>query len=199
MPTQRARRLRKARIAEHIKEIIKILGYNIKDVNLRGTPKRVASIFMEELDLETLRSRKILKKLYSTTPTLYKSMVILRGHKTQTRCPHHLERVNLNISVGYIPDKKLLGLSKLARIANYYSSGLMLQEEIAESIASGLYDALEPKGVAVTILAEHDCIRCRGVRSQNSDVVTSEVRGVFLEDPATREEFLRLVGGKNER
>lgn len=189
MPTSKAKRKRQSQIAEHVKDILKVLGYDLRNKHLAKTPNRVARIFMQELDTKTLR-RQPLKKLLSTTPSKYKSMVIFRNHKTQTRCPHHLERVSLVISIGYIPNGKLLGLSKLARIANYFSEGLMLQEEIAECIADGIQGAVKPKGVGVAIHAEHGCVQCRGVKSKDSDVITSEMRGVFLDDPSTKHEFL---------
>lgn len=192
MPSSRERRKRQGKVADHVKSILKILGYDLRNKHLSKTPSRVARIYMQELDLATLRKQP-LKKLLSTTPSKYKSMIILRNHKTQTRCPHHLERVNLVISIGYIPNGKLLGLSKLARIANYYSEGLMLQEEIAEMIAEGIQGAVKPKGVGVAITAEHGCIQCRGVKSKDSDVVTSEMRGIFLDDPSTKQEFLDYI------
>lgn len=176
-----------------MKEILKVLGYSITNEHLRETPKRVARIFYEELDTTRVKSKKVLKKLYSVTKTSYDSMIVFRNHKTQTRCPHHLERVELDISIGYIPNKKLIGLSKLGRIADYFSQGLMLQEEIAESIANGLQQALEPKGVGVCIKAEHGCIKCRGLESKDSDVVTSVMRGIFLDDLSTRTEFLQYL------
>jgi len=184
---------KKSLIASHVKEIMKILGYNLNNEHLRKTPARFARIFFDELDTSKIRNKKTLKKLYSITKTEYNSMVVFRHHKTQTRCPHHLERVELDISVGYIPNGRLIGLSKLGRIADYFSQGLMLQEEIAEMIANGIQNALKPKGVGVCIKAEHGCIKCRGLESKDSDVITSEMRGVFLEDLGTRTEFLQCL------
>lgn len=192
MPSTKVKKKR-SQIAFHMKEVLKILGYNINNEHLRKTPMRIAKIFVDELDTNKSRNKTTLKKLYSTTRTDYNSMVVFRNHKTQTRCPHHLERVELNISIGYIPNGKLIGLSKLGRIADYFSQGLMLQEEIAEAIANGLHEALKPKGVGVAIKAEHGCIKCRGLESKDSDVVTSVMRGVFLDDLSTRTEFLQYL------
>ena len=128
-------------------------------------------------------------------------MIVLTNHRAFTRCPHHLERVILDVNIGYIPDGKLLGLSKLARIADYFSRGLMLQEEIADGIAIGLMDALKPKGVAVYLEGVHMCMQSRGVET-NGKVTTSKMLGIFLEDSykglAAREEFLAIIrrGGK---
>jgi GTP cyclohydrolase I len=143
---------------------------------------------------------KKVKKLFATFPSEYESLIILKNHKTYTRCPHHLERVILEIDVGYIPDGRLIGLSKLARISDYFSKGLMLQEEIADGIANGLMNALKPKGVAVFIEGLHMCMQARGVET-NGSVVTSKFLGLFLEDShkglAARTEFLTLI--KKER
>jgi GTP cyclohydrolase I len=190
-PKQKKQRIKKSKIKKAILEILQALGYNINNQHLRKTPDRVSNIFLDELDLETISSHKTLKKLLSTTATKFTSMVVLRHHKTQTRCPHHLERVQLDVSIGYIPNGRLIGLSKLARIADYFSKGLMLQEEVAESIATGLIGALQAQGVGVCIIAEHGCMRCRGVKT-SGDVLISEMRGVF-EEPSVKEEFLSYV------
>lgn len=137
------------------------------------------------------------KKLFSTFPSTHTSMVTLIGHKTFSRCPHHLERVEMEVSVAYIPEGRLLGISKLARIADYYSAGLMLQEEIAEGIAAGLMGALKPKGVAVHIVARHMCMISRGVKATHASIATSCMKGIFLGDGvmnlSAKEEFLQTV------
>jgi GTP cyclohydrolase IA len=197
MPRSKDFKKKRSKIIKAVQEILQALGYNINDQNLRKTPARVAKIFLEELDTEINRSEKILKKLYSITKTDFTSMIVLRNHKTQTRCPHHLERVQMRVSIGYIPNGKLMGLSKLARIADYYCKGLMLQEEVAESIAKGLIDALGAKGVGVYVQAEHGCMKCRGVKT-SGDVITTELRGIFQE-PSVKQEFLDYIikGGLN--
>lgn len=185
------KRNKRTKVKKAITEILQALGYNINNQHLRKTPDRVAKIFLDELDLEAIRSNKTLRKLLSTTSTRFTSMIVLRHHKCQTRCPHHLERVQMDVSIGYIPNGRLIGLSKLARIADYYSKGLMLQEEVAECIATGLIGALEAQGVGVQVVAEHGCMRCRGVKTVG-DVVVSEMRGIF-EEPSVKEEFLSYV------
>jgi len=99
----------------------------------------------------------------------------------------------LDISIGYVPNGRLLGLSKLARIADYMSTGFMLQEEIGDNIAEGLMNALQPKGVAVYIRGRHTCMRARGVKSTHSTTITSRMSGVFLDNVGAREEFLSMV------
>jgi GTP cyclohydrolase I len=94
----------------------------------------------------------------------------------------------MSVSIGYIPRERLMGLSKLARVADYYCKGLMLQEEVAESIAKGLMASLEAQGVGVKVVAEHGCMKCRGVKT-SGDVIVAEMRGVF-EEPSVKQEFL---------
>lgn len=175
-----------------IRQLLSTFGYDLQDPDLRDTPKRVARLLQEEF-----AKGAIPKKLFRTFPSEHNQMITLIGHRTFTRCPHHLERVELVISIAYIPEGKLLGLSKLARIADYFSRGLMLQEEITEGIAEGLEKALRPKGVAVTVLGQHMCMRARGIESESSKVLTTSLKGLFFEDIKAREEFfhnLRLGG-----
>ena len=192
MPRNKSQSIKKSKLIKSVQDILQALGYNINNQHLRKTPARVAKIFLEELDTDLNRNPKVLKKLFSITNTEFTSMIVLRHHKTLTRCPHHLERVNLDISIGYIPEGKLLGLSKLARIADYYSKGLLLQEEVAEGIATGIQDALNPLGVGVYVQAEHGCMKCRGVKT-SGDVVVAEMRGIFEENDSVKAEFLNYI------
>lgn len=191
MPRNKTQAEKKTRIIKAVTEILQSLGYNINNQHLRKTPARVANIFLEELDIDTIHSKKELQKLLSTTKEPYDSCITLRHHKTQTRCPHHLERVQLDISIAYIPNGRLLGLSKLCRIADFYSKGLMLQEEVAAGIAQGIMEAINPQGVGVCVIAEHGCMKCRGVKT-TGDVVVTELRGVYME-PSVKQEFLDYI------
>lgn len=179
------RKLRKVESA--VKKFLEALSYDLSDPDLKDTPRRVATLWLKETAVEAD------PKLFQTFPSDYASMVVLKNHRTFTRCPHHLEKVILDISIGYIPDGKLIGLSKLGRIADYFSKGLMLQEEIAELIVKGLQDALQPKGVAVYIKGQHMCMTSRGIKSYNSHVITTRLTGVFLEDLKAREEFMWTI------
>lgn len=171
------------KVVKQVKELLLALGYDLTHPDLRATPKRVAKALIQE-------GAPDIKKLFQVFPSKHTSMVVVKNHETWTRCPHHMERVRLTVSIAYIPDGRLLGLSKLARIADYYSSGLMLQEEIADNIVEGLMEALKPKGIACFIRGFHMCMRARGIKSSNVEVLTSTVRGIFQEDPKAREEFL---------
>jgi len=189
MPTPKWKRDKIRELAHHFREILKILDYSLKDRNLKDTPKRVAKSWFEELYRQPPK-----KELFAVFPEQHDQMIVLLHHEAWTRCPHHLERVRLNVSIGYIPERYVLGVSKLARIANFYAQGLTLQESYAEALAEGIYNALNPRGVGVYVEGIHHCMCARGVKTKGK-VITTSLRGVFFEDIRTREEFLKYVKG----
>jgi GTP cyclohydrolase I len=126
-------------------------------------------------------------------PSTYENMVVLRGHRVVALCPHHLLPVELRAYVAYIPTRRVLGLSKLARAVEQHLTVPVLQEELGDRVADSLDQALTPKGVAVVLAGQHGCMQHRGVRTA-ADVVTSAVRGIFLTNPSVRDEFFRLIG-----
>lgn len=179
-------------IEDSLTTLLGALGLNLSNPNLEDTPKRVAS--------------QLLKEVYPTEPeiktfpSMYKSMIVCLNHITFSRCPHHLERVKLLAHIGYLPDKDIIGLSKIPRIVDFCASGLKLQEDITVDIADYLMKVLKPKGCGVMLYAQHNCIQARGVESDTSIVVTSALRGAFLNELDVKEEFIQIVnkGGRNE-
>lgn len=176
------------KIKQHLSECLKLLEYDLRDPNIKDTPARVARIWVEELHAHQLAT----KKLFTVFEENYNQMVVMIGHKTWTRCPHHLERVQLEVSIGYLPNGRVLGLSKLARIADYYALGLVMQERYVENVAEGLMSALHPKGVGVHVEGRHLCMQARGVET-SANVVATALRGMFIERPETQREFLQYV------
>jgi len=175
-------------VKKKLGECLKLLGYDLRDPNIKDTPARVAKIWMEELHTH----KPATKKLFSVFEEEYDQMLVMVGHKTWTRCPHHLERVLMEVSIGYLPNGKVIGLSKLARIADYFASGMVLQERYVENVAQGLMEALQPKGVGVHVEGRHLCMQARGVET-SANVVATALRGMFMERPETQREFLTYV------
>lgn len=173
------------KIERGVKLILEGMGCDLNDPNFKGTPARVARLYNEILTPK--------RNSMTTFPSKFDSMVVLRGHQVIALCPHHLMPVELRAYVAYIPNKQVLGLSKLARVVEQHLTRPIMQEELCDNVADTLNGTLDPKGVACVLAGEHGCMRHRGVKT-DGDVVTSSMRGVFLTNPAAREEFLRLIG-----
>ena len=126
----------------------------------------------------------------------YDELVVVREIPFQSLCMHHLLPFHGVAHVGYLPNQRILGLSKLARVVELFSRDLQLQERLTTQIATWLQQQLEPKGVGVVLEAEHLCMSMRGVQNQRAKTVTSALHGIVRDDPRTRDEFLSLTGGR---
>jgi GTP cyclohydrolase IA len=121
-------------------------------------------------------------------------MVIVKDIECYSLCEHHLLPFVGKVHVGYVPDKTVIGLSKIPRIVDMFARRLQVQERLGQQICDALQGILKPKGIGVVIEASHFCMMMRGVEKQHSSAVSSHMHGLFREDPKTREEFLRLIG-----
>jgi len=128
-----------------------------------------------------------------TFPDDYKQMIVLAHHLEWTLCPHHLLPVELDVSLAYIPNGAVLGVSKLARVVDCFARRLQVQERLTNQIADFIYDNLKPQGVTVVLEAAHSCITIRGAKKPGSIMVTSALRGVFRKDPRSRGEVMSLI------
>lgn len=177
--------MNRKQMEDGVKLLLKGMGVDVTDPNYIDTPRRVAKMYTE------LFSRK--KSTFKTFPYGHAGLVLLRDHREFGVCPHHLLPFQMRMHIGYIPDKRVLGLSKLARIASSHLTGPILQEKFTDDVAYHLFKETNAKGAGCVIASEHGCMQCRGVRT-TGDVVTSSMHGVFLLNPTAREEFLRLIG-----
>ena len=179
------------KIASHVREIIRILGLSPEqDANLVDTDQRVAKMYLEifsGLD-EGTRPR------LTTFPNEehYTSMVMEKEIPFYSMCAHHFVPFYGHGHIAYIPNERIVGLSKLPRLLEFYAKRPQLQERLTEQVASVLEEELKPQGVMVVIEARHLCVEMRGVKKPGAVTVTSAIRGIFLEK-AVREEFLDLL------
>jgi GTP cyclohydrolase IA len=175
-----------------ILEGISRLGYDIKDENFADTATRAAKGLHELIHDQEQVQFQVSALLGKTFPAKYTEMVISKHNTAFGVCPHHLLPVIYRISMAYIPTDKVLGLSKLSRLARLIARGPRLQEDLTHELADILHQQLSSQGSAVYIEGLHMCMAARGVGAHEARLVTSGVRGVFLE-LATREEFIKLV------
>ncbi len=174
-----------------VKEMIIRLGEDPTRPGLLKTPERVEKSLKwltrgYELDVERVVGDAIFEEDHH-------NMVVVKDIEMYSLCEHHLLPFFGKVHVAYIPNGKIVGLSKLPRIVEVFARRLQVQERMTEQIAQAVWDVLQPQGVGVICEAYHLCMMMRGVEKQNSKTITSAVRGVFLEDLKTREEFLRLA------
>lgn len=177
---------------QKILEGISQLGFDITDPNFADTAARAAKGFHELVHDQREVEFSVNAMLGKTFPAKYNEMVISKHNTAFGICPHHLLPVIFRISMAYIPSGKVLGLSKLSRLARMIARGPRLQEDLTHELADILYEQLASQGSAVYIEGLHMCMAARGVGAHEARLVTSGVRGVFLE-LATREEFIKLV------
>lgn len=156
------------------------------------TPSRVAKAFKEYFRGYDQDPEAILQKTFEETEG-YDEMVVLRGIRFESHCEHHLAPIVGRAWVGYIPNGRVVGISKLARVVDAFAKRLQIQEKMTSQIANIIDDVLQPQGVAVVIKAEHHCMTTRGVHKPGTDMVTSRMLGVFRDNAITRQEFMSLV------
>ena len=181
--------------AHKVREILAALGEDPAREGLLKTPERVeASLHFLTQGYRMTVAEVIGDAVFEET---HQSMIMVRDIEVYSLCEHHLLPFFGRAHVAYIPDGKILGLSKVARIVDVFARRLQVQERLTDQIADAIMDVLKPTGVGVVIEAAHFCMMMRGVEKQNSRAVTSAVRGIFRDDFKTRDEFLRLAhGGK---
>ncbi len=167
------------------------LGLNPEDEGLAETPRRIADMYLELFQGLWQDPREVLNVTFDEN---HDEMVILRDIAFYSMCEHHFLPFHGQAHVGYLPDGKIVGLSKLARAVEVFARRPQVQERLTSQIADCLEEVLGAKGVGVVISAEHLCMTARGVRKPGSAMVTSAMRGRFRSDMSTRSEFLRLIG-----
>ncbi|MBR5777062.1 MAG: GTP cyclohydrolase I FolE [Bacteroidales bacterium] len=183
-----------AELASHYKEILRLIGEDPEREGLIDSPVRIAKamqFFTHGYDLEP---ENIIKSAIFTED--YQQMVLVKDIEIYSLCEHHLVPIVGKAHVAYIPNGKIVGLSKIPRVVDAYARRLQVQERLTKQIKDCIQNTLNPLGVAVVIEAQHLCMSMRGVQKQNSVTTTSDFTGAFLKNKSTREEFMHLIGVK---
>ena len=187
----------KAQVSEEkaeqaIKTIIQYIGEDPDREGLKSTPKRVIKAFKEYFKGYKLDPNEYLLKTFSDVDG-YDDMVIEKNISIQSHCEHHMAPIIGVAHVAYIPSDKVVGLSKLARVVEVFSKRLQTQERLTTQIAKTIMEVLKPRGVAVTIDAEHQCMTSRGVKKENTSTITNYFLGAFKDDLSFQNRYLRYI------
>ena len=174
-----------------VSKVLELIGEDPQREGLVKTPSRVAKAFKFLTEGYSQDPKEILSQaLFSTSND---EMVLVRDIEFYSMCEHHMLPIIGRAHVAYIPDGKVVGLSKIPRIVNVFSRRLQIQEQMTEQIADAIKESINPKGVAVVLHARHMCMEMRGVEKVNSTTVSSALRGLFKSDERTRSEFYNLI------
>lgn len=180
-----------AGISVHFAEIMKILGLDLEDDSLKGTPKRVAKMYVQEVFRGLNPANEPAITLFENNYD-YNEILVEKDIRLYSHCEHHFVPIIGFAHIGYISSGKVIGLSKLHRIVDHYARRPQVQERLTIQIAEALKIALSTEDVAVVIHADHQCVTMRGVKDQTSSTITSNFGGVFKND-AKKNEFLNLI------
>ncbi|MCB1506907.1 MAG: GTP cyclohydrolase I FolE [Hyphomicrobiaceae bacterium] len=175
-----------------IRTILRWVGEDVSRDGLIETPKRVVKAYDEYFAGYAMDPTEILSKTFEEIEG-YDEMISLRGIRFESHCEHHMAPIIGKAWVAYIPNGRVVGISKLARVVQVFAKRLQIQEKMTAQIANVIEEVLQPQGVAVLIKAEHHCMTTRGVMKPGTDLVTSRMLGVFRDNAITRQEFLSLV------
>jgi GTP cyclohydrolase I len=182
------------KVAENVFSILESIGEDPSRQGLLKTPERVAKAYSFITQGYDQDARKILRSAMFDED--YSEMVLVKNIELYSLCEHHMLPFFGKAHIAYIPNGKIVGLSKIPRIVDVFARRLQVQERLTIEIRDAIQETLEPMGVAVVIEAQHLCMQMRGVNKQNSATTTSAFSGVFLEDMKTRKEFISLIGSR---
>ncbi len=182
---------KEAEFEEAVTKVLELLGEDPSREGLQKTPNRVAKALKFLTEGYAQDPKEILgEALFSTSND---EMVLVRDIEFYSMCEHHMLPIIGRVHVAYIPNGKVVGLSKIPRIVNVFARRLQIQEQMTEQIADAILETIKPKGVAVVVHARHMCMEMRGVQKINSTTVSSALRGLFKSDERTRNEFYNLI------
>lgn len=177
-------------ISKNFREILETLGMDLTNDSLRESPERIARMYVNEI-FRGLNPANFPKITVIENDMHYDQMLVVRDISVISTCEHHFVTIEGRATIAYIPKDKVIGLSKINRIADFFARRPQVQERMTKQIADGLEVVLDTHDVAVHINAKHYCVVSRGVEDASSTTITSDLRGAFRDDPRTRTEFLK--------
>ncbi|MFG0329074.1 MAG: GTP cyclohydrolase I FolE [Phycisphaerales bacterium] len=180
----------------HVRELLRFIGEDPDREGLLDTPKRVIKAMADHFRGYQEDPAKYLKRTFSEVEG-YNELVLVSDIELHSHCEHHMVPFVGKAHIAYIPNGKVLGLSKIARVLDVYAKRLQVQEKLTAQVADAIWDALQPQGVAVILQCQHFCMCYRGVKKPGAWTTTSKLHGVFLENEATRLELFTLIGMKH--
>ena len=180
------------RIESAVREILEAIGEDPQREGVANTPARVARMYQELFDGMGKDPGEFLEAQFAES---YDELVVLRNIPFNSMCEHHLMPFEGTATIAYLPDGKVVGISKLARVLDVFAHRPQVQERLTSEVADLLTEKLEAKGVAVVLRATHTCMTCRGIKKAGSEMITSAVRGRCRSDPRTRAEVMSLLHG----
>ena len=181
-----------------VRTLIRWAGDDPDREGLRGTPDRVVRSYEDLFAGYREDPAALLQKTFEEVEN-YDEMVLLRDIRFESHCEHHILPIIGQAHIGYLPDRRVVGVSKLARLVDLYAKRLQIQEKMTAQIANTIDEVLKPKGVAVVIEGTHQCMTTRGVHKPGASMVTSRMLGGFRRDARTRREFLSMIGEGGNR
>lgn len=181
---------------EAVKTLLRWAGDDPEREGLIDTPKRVVKAYKEWFQGYDECPNKILEKTFGDVKG-YDEMVLLKNMRVESHCEHHMAPILGKAHIAYIPNERVVGISKIARLLDCFSKRLQTQETMTAQIADAIEEHLQPKGVAVVVDAYHQCMTTRGIHKTETTTITSQVRGIFRSDTRTRSEFMNLISSGN--
>lgn len=182
----------RAEAEEAVRTLIRWAGDDPRREGLRDTPQRVVRAYREFFSGYADDPRQVLMRTFTEVDG-YDEMIVMNDIRFESHCEHHMAPIIGKAHIGYLPDRRVVGISKLARLVDVYARRLQIQEKMTVQIADALQEVLQPKGVAVVLEASHQCMTTRGVHKPGVTLVTSRMVGVFRTNSTTRREFLGIA------
>ena len=193
IPTKNLERPSRKEAEDAVHTLLRWAGEDPSREGLTDTPKRVAQAYEDWFSGYKEDPVKYLERTFEEVDG-YDEMIVLRDITFESHCEHHMAPIIGKAHVGYLPNNKIVGISKLARVVEAFARRFQVQEKMTAQIANCIQDGLNPKGVGVVIDASHQCMTTRGIRKSDVSMLTSQMLGSFRKDARTRDEFLRMIG-----